>query len=206
MGEGATTSADIPGVPMPFLNTDRRTRVRKRKGKRKQMGEEFVINEWRTRQVGDDRWEVKVGKKWVQGKWRTVAGHHVFFKGSGGMLPKKGIIARIKAALGIGGKAKPRKRSEGMESIKDVAARLQEADSGSKSASKQVIELIAVDAAESPKVQRRLKRLLGDEAESLAPELANALMPAINKWLETKGVRVQGSAAAEKALRTAAKE
>jgi hypothetical protein len=137
-----------------------------------------------------------------------VAGHHVFFKGGGGMLPKKGIIARIKAALFGGGSGKTRRRgrSEGMETMQDVADRLMEADKGNKSASKQVIELIAVDAAESPKVLRRLKRLLGDEAESLAPELASALMPAINKWLESKGVRVQGSAAAEKALRTAAKE
>jgi hypothetical protein len=172
-------------------------------------GAEQVINEWRTRQVGDDRWEVKVGKKWVQGRWRTVAGHRVFFKGGGGMLPKKGIIARIKAALGSfakgAGATRRRGRSEGMETIKDVAARLMEAEGG-KNASKQVVELIAVDAAEAPKVLRRLKRLLGDGAEAGAAELATALMPAISKWLEAKGVRVAGVAAAEKALRTMAKE
>jgi hypothetical protein len=77
---------------------------------------------------------------------------------------------------------------------------------GSKSASKNVVELIAMDAAEAPKVQRRLAKLLGDKAAEAAPELATALMPAITKWLEAKGVRVQGVSAAEKALRTAAKE
>ncbi len=220
--DDATTTADVPGVPMPFGNEPQRrlypdgTRTRVRKRKKKHVGEEIVINEWKTRQVSDDRWEVKVGKKWVQGVWRTIKGHRVFFKGAGGMLPAKskaftgvkpGILARIKAALfGSGaGKARRRGRSEGMETIRDVAAGLMEAEGG-KSASKNVVELIALEAAEAPKVQRKLVRLLGDKAEGMAPELATALMPAITKWLEAKGVRVQGVSAAEKALRTAAKE
>jgi hypothetical protein len=222
MSDGATTTADVPGYPMPFaggpLRRDDGGRTRVRRRKRKHVGEEMIINEWRTRPVSGDTWEVKVGKKWVQGKWRTVNGHRVFFKGAGGMLPAKskafagvkpGIIARIKAKLfgtkkGAGA-ARRGKRSEGMEDIRDVAAQLMEADVA-KSASKNVIELIAVDAAEAPKVQRRLAKLLGDKAEELTPELATALMPSIVKWLEAKGVKVQGVSAAEKALRTAAKE
>lgn len=213
MSEGATTTGDVPGVQMPFaagpLRRDRkRTRVRKR---RRAVGEEMLISEWKTRQVDGDTWEVKVGKKWVQGMWRTVNGHRVFFKGSGGMLParskaftgvKPGIIAKIKRALF--GEPTRKKRSEGMESIRDVAAQLMEAE-GKKAAGKQVIELIALDMAEAPKVQRRLAKLLGDGAADTAPELAEVLMASLTKWLEAKGIKVQGTAAAEKALRTAAK-
>ena len=219
MGEddAATTTADIPSVPMPF------TMVRGRKRKRARVmkaGPGGTIHEaWKTRKVDDDTWEVKQGKKWVRGKWRTVGNQRVFLKGGGGTLPAKpnamqakkpGLVARIKAALSsakAGWKsAAPGRRREDIEmhGIGEVARRLQESD-GMKAASRNVVELLAVDMAEAPKVARRLEKVLGDKAAEAGPALAEALMPVITKWLEAQGIKVQGSAAAEKALKQAAR-
>ena len=85
-----------------------------------------------------------------------------------------------------------------MHGIGEVARRLQESD-GMKAASRNVVELLAVDMAEAPKVARRLEKVLGDKAAEAGPALAEALMPVITKWLEAQGIKVQGSAAAEKA-------
>jgi hypothetical protein len=180
------------------------------------IGEEIVINEWKTRPVGDDSWEVKVGKKWVQGRWRTIGKQRVFLKGSGGTLPEKpnamqakkpGLVAKIKAALSgavEGWRKGHRSEDMNMSEIGRIARSLQEAE-GKKAASKNVIELLAVDMTEAPKVVRRLEKLLGDKAAEAGPGLAEALMPTITKWLEAQGLRVQGTAAAEKALKQSAR-
>lgn len=226
-GEGATTSGDIAGYPkpmrvvpqaMPCGHKPRRKRTRVRAA---------VTEAWKTRQVGDDAWEVKVGKKWVQGRWRTVGKQRIFLKGGGGTLPAQPNLAKA-AETGTGGKrarsiwqrigaamksfkagwqaggTRSRKESVDMSGIRAVAQRLQEAE-GMRAASKNVIELLAVDMAEAPKVVRRLGKVLGDRAEGAAADLATALMPAITKWIEAQGVKVQGAAAAEKALKQAAK-
>lgn len=215
--EAATIATDVPGVPMPFVAGG--TRKRKRAQILK-VGPGGTIHEaWKTRKVDGDTWEVKQGKKWVRGKWRTVGKQHVFLKGSGGTLPAKpnalqaknpGLVARIKAALAnakAGWKsAAPGRRREDIEmhGIGEVARRLQESD-GMKAASRNVVELLAVDMAEAPKVARRLAKVLGDNAAEAGPALAEALMPVITKWLEAQGIKVQGAAAADKALKAAAR-